>query len=374
MDGSTLQRQNLKAFAWARTQRYGDIVSEPCHTEGWSPAQMPDFVAGGLEPVEDGRGRYGWDWYKDGFATAPRRLVRLRDASVLRRSLNRDRWHIVLDDGICASDSYHDGAWLGPHIGETVRLGTESANLTANIMDDVPVTARVKKPAVLISHFWAENYAHTLLETASRFWAWEQCPDLADLPVVWELNRPWQKEVAEWLCPGKARPMPASHTQFDTLYVPSFYSQIGSSQASVRWLRKRFGAPEGPGKRRLYVTRADATERRVTNEDEILAMLRPMGFECVMLTGMSVAEQRDMFRDAEIVVMPHGAGCANMIFAGAGAKFIEFVPKSYQHHMFWHIAKWSDQWYGRIVCNDGENKDMHVDSTVLGCALEAADM
>lgn len=371
MDGSPAHA-SLKGFAYQPVARFGVETWQGMTADRLSPTIAPDYLydpAGPeAKPHTDGYDQFGWLHQDRRLVTPKPALVKLSGASVLRRSLGRNRYHIVLDEGVCARDSYHDGLWLGPHIGETVRLGLEGGpDLTLNIMDAAPVEARVKAPAILVSHFWAENYAHTLLETASRFWPIEAADTVSDLPIVWDTPNRWQKEVAEWLAPGRVKPLPHNHTLFDTLYVPSF----GISRASVKWLRKRFGAPNEAGKRRIYVTRADATERRVKNELEILAVLNPMGFETVMLTGMTVAEQRDLFREAAVIVMPHGAGCANMIFAPDTAKIIEFVPRSYQHSMFWHIAKWSGQWYGRIVCEDTENKDMHVDTTVLSCAIEA---
>ena len=250
----------------------------------------------------------------------------------------------------------------------------EGRRATINLMDDAPIEARVKSPCVLVGHFWAENYAHTLLETCGRFWFIDKHPDIAALPVVWDLNKPWQKELAEIFAPGRVKSLPHNHVYFDELYVPSFYANVGMSQAQIQWLRKRLGAPEKPGKRRILVSRADATERRVANENEVLDALKPLGFEAVLLTGMSVAEQRALFQEAECAVMPHGAGCANMIFAGTGTKVIEFVPESYQHHMYWHIAKWCGHWYGRMVCPDGDNKDMRVDAETLKRAIASAGL
>lgn len=376
MDGSA-PRVSLKGFAYQPVARHGVEVWQGNTADRLSPIIAPDYLydpGGPSPPHPDGYDEFGWLHQDRRLVTPKPALVKLSNVSVLRRSLGRNRYHIVLDEGVCARDSYHDGRWLGPHIGETVRLGLDGGpDLTVNIMDDAPVEARVKQPCVLVSHFWAENYAHTLLETASRFWPIEAHPEIADYPVIWDTPNRWQKEVAEWLAPGRVKPMPHNHMHFDTLYVPSF----GIGRASVRWLRKRFGEitpPKSTGviSRRIYITRADATERRVTNEEEVIKLLAPKGFETVMLTGMTVAEQRDLFREAECVVMPHGAGCANMIFASEYAKFIEFSPKSYQHSMFGHIAKWSGQWFGRIVCEDTKNKDMQVDTTVLVCALEAA--
>lgn len=374
MDGSA-PRISLKGFAYQPVSRFGPEVWQGMTADRLSPSIAPDYLwdpAGPeAKPHTDGYDQFGWLHQDRRLVTPKPAVVKLTDVSVLRRSLGRNRYHIVLDEGVCARDSYHDGLWLGRHIGETVSLETTGGpRLTVNLMDDAPIDARVKQPAILVSHFWAENYAHTLLETASRFWPIESADTLNDLPVVWDTPNRWQREIGEILALGRVKPLPHNHVLFDTLYVPSF----GISRRSVRWLRKRFGAPSEPGKRRIYVSRADATERRVVNENEILDVLKPMGFEAVMLTGMTVAEQQNLFRDTAIAVMPHGAGCANMIFAAEGAKLVELVPKSYQHHMFGHIAKWSGQWYGRIVCDDGENKDMAVDPVVLSSALGAAGL
>jgi len=373
MDGSP-RPVSLKGFAYQPVARHGVEIWRGDEAERLSPAMLPDYLydpdGPSAAPYVDGYDQFGWLWQNHRLVVPKPALVKLTNVSVLKRSLGRNRYHIVLDEGVCARDSYHDGRWLGPHIGETVKLGTDGFDLTVNIMDDAPIDARVKQPCILASHFWAENYAHTLLETAGRFKAIEMAPNVADYPIIWDTPNAWQKELAEMLAPGRVKPMPHNHVRFDTLLVPSF----GISRASVNWLQKRFGDQGPPGTRRIYVTRADATERRVKNEEEVEKVLKSKGFETVMLTGMTVAEQRALFRDVEIAVMPHGAGCANMVFAGKGAKFLEFVPRSYQHHMFWRIAKWLDQWYGRIVCFDDENKDMQVDITVLNCGLEAAGL
>lgn len=366
----------LRSFSYVPMASMGEIVGfGPSNHEAYVAA--PDFLSGPYAPPKSSGAYDEFGWRTDVAGTAAV-LTAHFGASVQRRSLTRDRYHVVMANGVCARDSYHDGEWLASHIGERIVVGLKKADggedrVSVNLMDDEPVS-RDESDAVLISHFWMENYAHTLLETASRFWAMETFVNrIGGLPVVWDVSRPWQSEIAAMLGVQPV-PLSGSRVRFKTLYVPSFFSQIGMSPQSIAWLRRKFDAPDAAGKKRIFVSRADAMERRIVNENDVLDVLKPMGFESVLLTGMSVAEQRDLFRDAECVVMPHGAGCANMIFAGTGTKIIEFVPKSYQHHMFWRIAKWSGHWYGRIVCEDGANKDMHVDLPALRRALDVAGL
>jgi hypothetical protein len=84
--------------------------------------------------------------------------------------------------------------------------------------------------------------------------------------------------------------------------------------------------PEPPSERsrRLYVPRGVA-RRAVLNEDEVVAVLEPAGFEVVDMVGRTVAEQASLFASAEIIVAPHGAALANLVFAGAGTTVIDLI-------------------------------------------------
>jgi prepilin-type processing-associated H-X9-DG protein len=82
----------------------------------------------------------------------------------------------------------------------------------------------------------------------------------------------------------------------------------------------------GRGIRRLYVSRAGAGHRRVTNEPEIVTLLEGHGFEPVLLEKLPFRDQVSLFRDAEIVVAPHGGGLANLVFCDSGTRVIELFP------------------------------------------------
>jgi capsular polysaccharide biosynthesis protein len=83
-------------------------------------------------------------------------------------------------------------------------------------------------------------------------------------------------------------------------------------------------ARSGPG-RRLYITRADAPVRRVTNEDALVARLAQIGFERVSLTGMAVRDQIHLFAGADTIVSPHGAGLTNVLFCDYGTTVVELM-------------------------------------------------
>lgn len=84
--------------------------------------------------------------------------------------------------------------------------------------------------------------------------------------------------------------------------------------------------PESGLPKRIYISRNDAQLRRVRNEGRIVSILEERGFQRVTLRGMPIAQQVQLFRQAEAVVGPHGAGLAHTAWCKPGTKVIEFFP------------------------------------------------
>ena len=90
--------------------------------------------------------------------------------------------------------------------------------------------------------------------------------------------------------------------------------------------------------RRLYVARTRAQNRRLSNEAELIEALARVGFASVTLETLSLAEQIRLVRGADIIVAPHGAGLANIVFASPGAVVVELLMDSYVNWCFRHLA------------------------------------
>jgi len=86
-------------------------------------------------------------------------------------------------------------------------------------------------------------------------------------------------------------------------FVERIRDQVGDSRE-----------PQRPGNR-ILISRAGAVNRRISNENQLLRALTPLGFQRYRLEALSIEDQVALFQDAECVVAPHGAGLANLIFA-----------------------------------------------------------
>lgn len=88
----------------------------------------------------------------------------------------------------------------------------------------------------------------------------------------------------------------------------------------------------------VYISRRDAKFRNITNEDEVLAMVRGYGFQDFQLTSMPFAEQAKLFASAKAIVSPHGAGLANLMFCREGTGVLEIFAGGYVKPTFHNLA------------------------------------
>ncbi|MGL6135708.1 MAG: glycosyltransferase family 61 protein, partial [Planktothrix sp.] len=93
-----------------------------------------------------------------------------------------------------------------------------------------------------------------------------------------------------------------------------------------------------PKFKRIYITRNSAKSRRILNEDELLAVLQPLGFQSIQLESMSVLEQAALFSQAEIIIGPHGSGLTNLVFCQPQTQVIELFSPNYVYHCYWWIS------------------------------------
>jgi capsular polysaccharide biosynthesis protein len=136
--------------------------------------------------------------------------------------------------------------------------------------------------------------------------------------------------------------------------------------------------------RRIFVSRSGASHRRLVNEHRCASALRTdFGVELIQTEGMSLDEEIDLFRSAELIVGAHGAGLTNIAFAPEGARVVELVSSTYWDSIFAQLAAAKRQRYALIRGRStgirrgvpAARHDFEIDVTrlvdVVGAALES---
>lgn len=86
---------------------------------------------------------------------------------------------------------------------------------------------------------------------------------------------------------------------------------------------------EAPGRswpKRVFISRRDARNRRLNNEEQLIEGLAEFDVAAFNMSELSLAEQFELFRNAECVIGLHGAGLAHLVVADPGLRILELAP------------------------------------------------
>lgn len=236
----------------------------------------------------------------------------------------------------------------------------------------LPHKRRVRAKVAVVS-IASINYWHWFFDLLPRVLLLKEYSDNfnnIDVIIVNKLTYYYQWETLEKLGMPLDKILESDsnlHVQADFLIVPSVFKDIPSGWACQK-LHEKFTNNSNCNQQslRLYISRNDAQTRRILNEEEVMENLAQFGFKKVILTGMSVKEQRDLFHSAEFIVAPHGAGLTNIVFCRKGTGVLEIFPPTYVNPCYWELSDnlGLDYYYflGEGICPSPPPVDINVES------------
>ncbi|MBP9765369.1 glycosyltransferase family 61 protein [Candidatus Babeliales bacterium] len=199
---------------------------------------------------------------------------------------------------------------------------------------------------VVIAQLAFFNYYHWLSEVLGRLALLEMAGVPYDYVYV-PMYKNYMKETLElWgidTTTQVIQPYAQNYAlQAQELIVPSMVSNVSCGFTAfscypqehiLHYVRQRLLIPALQQKitkkfsSRIFISRKDAPERKVLNEDEVFERFAKCGFERYELEKLSVVEQIHLFNQAEIVVSPQGTGPANILFSRPGTVVVELIQK-----------------------------------------------
>ena len=241
----------------------------------------------------------------------------------------------------------------------------------------LPPMKHIAGKLAIISSVAADVYYHWMFDILPRFDVLQRSGLVPDYYVV-NANTPFQRESLRLIgIPSHQilSPLNSTYIEADELIVPSLLGAAYYASPTLHacdYLRSTFLQKDGKRKphRALYVTRADAKDRRVLNEAEILKEVIERGFEVVSLSKVPISEQIQLFSEARIVVGPHGAGFTNAVFCQEGSILIEFMPEGRYINSFERLARFVGLQHHSIVgTRSHTTNESNYDHTVDRAAL-----
>jgi hypothetical protein len=246
--------------------------------------------------------------------------------------------------------------------------GVLSSLVVSSVSRDTPTDPKRSGTWCSLVNGWSANYFHWVVDCLPKLEGIERYEELTgdkvDLLVPAD-PPPWllealrlagydEESYTEWQ---------GGRTHFEHLVVPSLQRERDViSPNAVTWLRDRVGmklADDSDIPSRIYVSRRDAATRRVRNEDELVSALSARGFQCYVLSELSVAEQVRLFQGADTVVGPHGANLTNILFS-TDITLVELFGSTTPSTCYFAIANILNFEYDAIRCA-AEGTDLWVD-------------
>lgn len=242
---------------------------------------------------------------------------------------------VVLDTGLTVvKDSVTASLWRNRKFIDKARIVAEAA---------VGVGGSSERPLLLLGPIEFRNYSHWILEALPKLRLYRALfgHDPDEVVVVHKAG--FQAESLAVLAPGTRLVQPAGFPArcWNAAFTTSLARSISHANPSVfRFYDEAFGPLEGRAARRVYVSRSKAEHRRILNEPDLFEALRRFGFEMLVLEELSFQAQADAFRHAEIVVSPHGAGLANLVFCADCRLVVEIFSSGFRESSaFAHICR-----------------------------------
>ena len=239
-------------------------------------------------------------------------------------------WSILDGDKVYNSEAHNRGLRKSPFV-----QGRASPDDKAFLFKLPPLSRVIDEACV---HLGGDhNYCHWITRNLIKLSLLEGTP-YSDLPLlINEDLRRHQQEYLDLLGIAESRLIKLARpsvVRCRELVVPTCLVNHLKMGIGTQWLRRRLAPWMEPGlpSELLFVSRRDATVRRVTNESELEAALLSLGFSSIVPGEMSVREQIRRFSRAQVIVGAHGAAFANLVFAPPGTQVVE-INSTYKSHI-----------------------------------------
>ena len=238
---------------------------------------------------------------------------------------------------------------------------------------------RIRPPVLLpgttavIATTLGAGYSHWLLEELPRLLA--LTPHDCETLIAHAGHAYNREAIALHGFTGKVLPAKReAHHSCEQLLVPSLGQLTPSTVRALDEFAAPLRQPSSPFGERLYISREKAKRRRVANETELWVELAAHGFVKLHLEELTWAQQITAFRAAKVIVAPHGAGLANLVFCQPGTKVIELFHRSYVSPLYWQLAALKGLDYRPIVPAGDERLAQNLEANRLDIVADLAQV
>lgn len=229
--------------------------------------------------------------------------------------------------------------------------------------------------AILGMHVWSSNYFHWITETLPGLIAINK--EYETTTVILTSNKTQYPYITDSLdmfnipyyCKDQHHNVKVSNLY--AIKVPEIaqYNPPFITKMKEGFIKKLGINSKIVPYRKIFISRKNATCRRIINEDELCHFLEKYNFETFYLEEFTIQEQVKLLHESKVVVSCHGAGLTNVLFMQPHQKVIELKAKNNDYWCFFTLARVANLDYNYLLCEsektDHRVSDIQVDLNLL---------
>jgi hypothetical protein len=252
-------------------------------------------------------------------------------------------------------------------------------------------TRKVEDKTVLLSRYGVGTYGHWLIEIfpkihiAKKIWGNDLYYALPRGVITGRKEQNmWQTIydglLLEGITEDKIINTSPDNIDFSKIYHISDLGKICNISLEVikylETIAEKYKNPTNEYEK-IYISRDDASNRRLKNEEEVVKILEEYGFKKFNCRDFSFTDQIKLFANAKQIAGILGSNMTNTVFAPRNSKLLYFSPEYFYDTFFLDIAeKKYHQWYevrGKAmepIQSPYHRSDFIIDIDILKKALE----
>ncbi|MCM3719145.1 glycosyltransferase family 61 protein [Fictibacillus phosphorivorans] len=221
----------------------------------------------------------------------------------------------------------------------------------------IPTATYTHETVAVIAWAGHKNYWHWLHDNLARFHLLELSGIKINKYLLPPIRYPYQWQTLQMLGIPRDKIIqlrPNMHLRAKKLVLPSVPFTIDTSvKWSIDYLRNSLlnenTVKNSDEYEKIYISRDDASWRKVINEERVIQILEKRGFKKVVLKNKSVQEQINIFNSAKYIIGTNGAGMSNIMFCKPGTKIIQLFTTTSDE--FIKISNYLDLDFSFFKCN-----------------------
>ncbi|KAF0675901.1 glycosyltransferase family 61 protein [Profundibacterium mesophilum] len=225
-----------------------------------------------------------------------------------------------------------------------------------------------RRRAVWIAERVFDNYAHWFTAHLGKLVCLRDLGELGDL--VLPMDRP------AWVDASLARigVAPAAELPRGAVLAADELVLLECDRFRPELLTAARSAAADPpgGAEKVFVTRRAARGRRLLGEETFVPFLEAQGFKIAEMEHLTFEAQVALMSRTKLLLAPHGAGLANMLFCAPGTTIIEIADPGYPNPNFYAMAAALGHRYGYVAARGvGAGHPLRRDLEVTRAQIES---